>query len=568
MKGSTIMKYNNKIAISMILASSLFAQTTPNISSIEKNIEPEDKKFRDNNQLIEINGMKDYTPPMKSLSAKTVFVKSFNIDGAIHISSDDLLEKISSYKNRDLNFDDLQKVTSIITKSFRDKGYFVSRAYLPKQDIIANNGIVNISIIEGNYGDFILKNNSIVKDSTVQSLLDHAKRDNIVSTHTLERSMLIINDTPGVVVTQADVKPGTKVGTSDFIIGTQASDRYDGYIIADNYGSRYTGEYRVLAGVDINSPISIGDKLLLSTLLSEGTNLINTRAAYNMLLHPSGLRGEIAYSDTSYSLVKEYKDLDAVGRSKTFEATFIYPVIRTRLENLDFSLNIVHKDLSDEIRSTSDITDKRIIKSSLKFAYNKDSLLFKKYDSKTLFNISYTYGNLEFDDILKETADKNGANTTGNYAKIAIDLGKKVVLNNNLTLETFLKYQHALGNKNLDGSEDISIGGSSGVKLYPDGESSAENGYLASIEFKYKLPEYNGLSNSIGLFYDIGKVNMNNNTNVIYDSKSLQDAGISYYANYKDFFLKTHLAFKVGNRDITSEPDNDHQLLLQAGWQF
>ena len=32
------------------------------------------------------------------------------------------------------------------------------------------------------------------------------------------------------------------------------------------------------------------------------------------------------------------------------------------------------------------------------------------------------------------------------------------------------------------------MGGSYGVKLYPDGELSAENGYVFNSEAKYKLP--------------------------------------------------------------------------------
>ncbi len=54
--------------------------------------------------------------------------------------------------------------------------------------------------------------------------------------------------------------------------------------------------------------------------------------------------------------------------------------------------------------------------------------------------------------------------------------------------------------KNLDGSEDFSLGGAYGIKVYPDGELSAENGYLFSTELKYKLPAFNELSSQVGVF--------------------------------------------------------------------
>lgn len=138
-------------------------------------------------------------------SGKTIFVKSFKIEGAIHIKEEVLLKRIASYANKELTFKELQEVASIITKEYRNQGYFVARAYLPVQNINENDGVITIAIIEGNYGEFKLNNDSLVKSSVVQAMLDDAKRDNVVSTHTLERAMLIINDTPGVVVTQADV---------------------------------------------------------------------------------------------------------------------------------------------------------------------------------------------------------------------------------------------------------------------------------------------------------------------------------------------------------------------------
>jgi hypothetical protein len=60
-----------------------------------------------------------------------------------------------------------------------------------------------IRVVEGNDGRFIL-DKSLVRDDIVQGLLDDIKDCDIVSLDTLERAMLIINDTPGVTVTRAD----------------------------------------------------------------------------------------------------------------------------------------------------------------------------------------------------------------------------------------------------------------------------------------------------------------------------------------------------------------------------
>jgi hemolysin activation/secretion protein len=113
----------------------------------------------------------------------------------------------------------------------------------------------------------------------------------------------------------------------------------------------------------------------------------------------------------------------------------------------------------------------------------------------------------------------------------------------------------------------LSLGGINGVKLYPDGEESAENGYIYNTEVTYTLPFYKGINSKIGLFYDIGNVKMSKDiTNE--KSRTLQDIGLSYYASYKDFFLNTHLAHKVGAARVTSKDDYDSRFMFQTGFTF
>jgi len=549
------------VTFSVVSSSLLLGANVPNIGDIEKQIQtPKIKKEKPS--LPEISTKKYKTPMVDS--GKTIYVKSFTFSGNSYISNKSLQAIAKEYENKDLTFTQLSELTAKITKHYREKGYFVARAYIPKQSI--KEGILEIAVIEGNYGKFQLENNSLVKDSVVQGVLDYAKRDNIVSTRTLEQSMLLINDTPGVQVIKADVMPGEQVGTSDFSITTEATPRYDGYVLLDNAGSRYTGKNRLMAGVNINSPFEIGDKISLSALLSQGTDLKNGRIAYSAPLMSNGLIGEISYSQTNYSLVKEYDNLDATGTSKTLEATLKYPIVRTRVENLYTTFNLASKDLKDEVGSTADITEKDTNSLTMGLEYDKAYTL-GKFSSNSDIKFSFTYGDLSFDDSAKKEADQAGADTNGSYSKINLELSHNMLFTPQISLESSLKMQYALGNKNLDGSEDFSIGGAYGVKLYPSGELSAENGYLFNIELKHSLPNIDELSHNVGLFYDRGKVYMANNT-VNFESKSLQDIGLGYYASYQDFFGQLQVAWNFNSDEIESEPNENSKVLFQAGWVF
>lgn len=321
------MKKIYTVATISLLASSVLLGATPNSADIQRQLQPPKELPKKVTPLVDITGAKEYKEPMvDDKSGKTIFVKDFKIENANHMDNNYLKSLISSFVGKDLTFSQLQKVTSIITEAYREKGYFVARAYLPLQNIQENDNIITISIIEGSYGEFKLNNSSHVKDSTVHAMLEKIKDKNIINANALERAMLLINDIPGVAISKAEIIPGAEVGSSDFDIETIPQNRVDGYIVADNYGSRYTGQNRVQALVNVNSPFGIGDKLSVSGLLSNGADLKNGKLAYSASLVPNGLRGEIAYSKTHYSLAKEYEYLNAKGDTEIFDIGVSYPL--------------------------------------------------------------------------------------------------------------------------------------------------------------------------------------------------------------------------------------------------
>ena len=552
------------IILSSVVATSLYAASkVPNINDALKQVKPP-KIEREKADIPQIKPQEEKAP--KELGeGKKIEIKKFLIQGAIHLSNDELKIIVEPFENQELSFNQMLEITSLITKAYREKGYFVARAYIPQQNILTQNGSLKINIIEGNYGKFHLENNSLVKDEIIQANLDDIKEENIVSSQTLERAMLIINDTPGVVVNKAEVRPGKELGTSDFIIGTQATTPYNGYVIADNYGSQYTGKHRIMAGVDINSPFKLGDKITAFAMTSEQTGLLSGKVGYEFPLHANGTRGELSYSKTTYELGSTYQNLDAIGSSDSIVARVSYPIIRTRLENLNSYTQVSYNIMKDEIQSTNSIVKKDSVVATAGVNYTKDELILTK-NSQTRASVSLSIGELGFDDVADKQNDEAGANTQGNFSKINLELGKDIELLPTLRWENTLQAQYALGNKNLDGSQDLSVGGINGVKFYPDGEESAENGYIYNSELLYTLPSFQGINSKVSIFYDIGRVYMSKNIDNE-PSRTLQDVGLGYYGSYKEFFLNTHLAYNIAH-EVTSQSDYGNRVMIQAGWVF
>ena len=550
------------IALSLATASTLFG--APNSADAERQTQPPKEVEQKKNTIIPEVAPELLKEPMVEENGKQIMVKGFKFSGVVHMSEDKLFSRIKGYEGQSHSFAELQKMTSLITKAYREEGYFVARAYIPKQSM--KDGILEIAIVEGQYGQFHLKNSSLVSDKMVQAMLDDVKDDNVISTSTLERAMLIINATPGAKVTGADVKPGQEVGTSDFDMTVEATNPYSAYIVGDNYGSKYTGRYRMNVGLSANSPLGYGDKLGFSGVTSTTTDLKNGKVYYNFPLMANGLRGEVSAAKTTYSLAEDYDALDALGNSTTLEASLLYPIIKTRLETLDISLGYAHKNMKDEVRSTDTITKKESDAANLTLAYMRNCLLFG-LDSTTNATITLTRGTLSFNDANDRLDDANGAKTNGDYTKISGSIEKSLQFNPEYALTTSLRFQKALNNKNLDGSEDFSLGGAYGVRAFPDGEHSAENGYLVGAELFYTLPSYEGISHKASVFADTGYAKMENPTGAT-EARQLSDMGLGYQASYKQFFTKAQIARVLGGEKVESEANHSTKLLFQIGYVY
>ena len=544
-----------------LLSSVALLGATPNINSgnIEKQIQAPKDIPTHQKPSVAIEGLESSEAIKDFDNNKKAFIKDFSFSGNIKISSEELNAIVKDYVNKELTFKQIKEVLSLINNYYRDKGYFVARAYLPQQELSKNNNVLKISILEGNYGEFKLENSSLVSDKVIQDILDSVKDKDIISFNTIERVTNLINDRAGSVVTKASISPGQKVGTSDFDIGVESTKRVDGYIVADNYGSRYTGYNRVQGLININSPFNIGDKISISGLVSNGADLKNGKIAYELPLNSYGLKSDFAYTRTNYNLVEEYKSLDAKGNSNIYEAGLSYPLIRSTNENLYLKGKYYHKDMNDYM-SGDKYEDKSINSFVTTLEYDKNYSI-GTLPARVFANLNLTTGHL---------SSKNSNPNNGNYNKVDTYISNDIYFNEIFSLNTNLTAQKVLGNKNLDGSEDLSLGGPNAVKLYPYSEQSAENGYIASFELFSKLPNIASYNHKIGLFYDMGNVYQEKNLDTTFQRKTLQDIGLGYYSSFDDFFLRTQIAWGLNSKPISSEYTNhkNSKFLVQAGWVF
>ena len=543
-------KTNTIIALSLFGASSLFGVTPPTSGDMQRLAQPQ--KMQDiQKELPKIK--KEYKAPLELKDDVTTLVKGFIFSGNSVFSSEELSQLTKEFENTQMGINKLKNVASLITKHYRDNGYFVARAYLPAQTL--KDGIVEIAIIEGAYGGFKIKNTSLVHDSELQGYMDYLSDGHVVSTPSLERQMLLINELSGVVVTNAEVYPGEEVGESDFGVTTAATPKYTGYAIADNYGSVYTGEHRLSVGGYVNSFGGAGDTLAITGLISETANLANLGFNYEKALGYTGLKGSINASTLKYKL-DEIENYEAEGTLNSIGAGLSYPTIKTRSHTQLLSLNYAYRDFEDRAGAlgAADTSLKSIHNATVAFS-DRSNTNIASMPGKLFVSLSATLGSLSLNNEIARQLDAD-LQSQGRYSKLGAILFHTQQFHPKLSLQTTLKGQQSLG-KNLDSSEDITVGGSNGVRAYEDSELSGDKGYTGSLELLYALPKLEEYHHYASIFVDRAKVWRNDEIfNTEENVREINAYGIGYTLAYKIFDLKATYARGFGN-DATPRSESE-----------
>jgi hemolysin activation/secretion protein len=548
----------------VFLGLNLHAVDIPKSSDILRQVKPlEIKKNENNKPKIKIP---DYKPTMKFDNKIEFFVVDFKVTNNTLFTDIELLDLIKDYKNKKLTFQKLNEAVSLITKHYQSKSYLLAKAYIPVQKVDKNSAIIEISIKEGFYGDFTITRSHLVDKDLVQKVMLRAKDFNngVISTNALERQMLILGDFGGIALAEAEVMAGIKPGTTDFKIPITEDSKYFGTLVSDNYGSLMTGKYSYNLSAYINSLSGIGDVLGISYMTSNTQNLKNKSITYSIPIGLDGLSFNTSFSNSWYLVGGELKELEISGVSNSFNFGFSYPLIKTKSNKLDIAGTYSYKDSTDKDNYQPN-REKRVDSISLSISNSKQTSFFQQ-GGMSISSLTFTSGKIDVNEYAKSL---DVLDSIGSYSKLGASLTQIQSLTDNLMLIASLSGQIAL-DRNLDGGEDFSVGGSSGVKAYSSSELSGDSGYLSSLEFSYSLPIVFDISNTLSLFIDYAKVwdNKNSVDNIKPQSRQLSDIGIGYSFLYDNLSIKTTYARGIGVDKKSVSSKRNEQLFIQLSINF
>ena len=543
-------------ALAIGAASTGMAQTKPDAGQTLQQLQPQLPLPRQNQPLIitEPTGINAVAP-----GGPTVTVASLRFQGNTVLSTGALDAALADALGKSFDLAGLRGLAERVSALYRANGYPFARAVLPPQGLQA--GALLIEVAEGRYGKVTTPGSEDRLSRLATSFLNNLKPGAVIESTTLERATLILADQPGIKISPV-IRPGTDVGTGDLEVRVSQDQRYSGDLGLDNYGSRYSGQTRARASVNINSPFTLGDQISIRSLASDA-NLLLGSVAYSVPVGADGLRANVGYSYTRYLLVREFAVLGANGRSSVVSAGLSYPFIRSQKTNLSLSAQYQNKDLKDN----KDSTNTREAKTSDSIAL---AMLFDRRDNLggggiTYGSFNWTSGRLNLDAALT-AADAN--NTRGSFNKFNLEVVRLQSLAAGFSAMVRLNMQAT--NKNLDSSEKFSLGGATGVRAYPTGEANGDAGALAQLELRYAMAAYPDFAPY--LFVDAGtiKTNARPPAGALNNTRSISGAGLGLRYQTGNWNADASLAWRQSGGPPQSDLTNDRKprMLISVGFKF
>ncbi len=435
---------------------------------------------------------------------------------------------------------ELNATLAELTRYCRQHGYPAAAAYVPAQE--SSDGMIVIRVIPGRYGEIKIDNRSKLKESVAKGFVNGLKSGEIIRTGKLETTLYSISDVSGTKAVGV-LSPGKDFGTSDLTVRIEKGKGSNTVLYVENYGSEDTGRYRYGLQHNIYDVSGNGDKVSVGTLISN-KGMHNYYANYETIVGRGGTTLGLGFSRMDYET-----GLGAMGMEGKAETISLYghrSLYHLTRSGLTFNYGYNYRRLTDEMMRGAFTTEKHthsVYVGLEGFERRKGAIL--NYSGKI------TTGTLGLD---SENARMLYDSAKGRYTKAEANVTAVQRLGNRA--DVLVKGSAQIASQNLDGSERMYLGGANGVRAYPQGEGSGDEGIMGTVETRFytKVP---GLVFST--YFDMGHVRFRKDDMPYFPGSketgmTLKGWGVGLsYTKPNDWFARLDYARRIGGDPNLSE---------------
>jgi hemolysin activation/secretion protein len=438
-------------------------------------------------------------------AAKIHFTLQYvGVDGATVFSWKDFEPLYQPLIGKDVSLAQIFELRDAITAKYRSAGYVLSQAIIPPQKIAG--GVVHIKVIEGYIDHVEFQGDARDRRGLIKRIAAKITESQPLHVDVLERYVLLVSDIPGVAV-RTVIKPSKGnpgAATLVFILDHQTVSVQ---AQVDNHGSRAIGPEQGTVSVDVNSLFGMDEQtsFLLATT-AQPKQLQYGQVTSTMLLSPEGLRfiASGSYSDSKPS--GSIAPLDAIGHTLTLHGTLDTTVIRSRAENLHFSLGFTYLNSRTDLLG-SPFSNDRLRYLTVKAAYDfSDTLLGSSHPASTIVTGEFSHGLNILGATETGSASLSRVGGRSDFTLVYGEATRIQSLFDNASLALSLSGQRAASP--LLTSVQFGLGGGRFGRGYEPSELTGDDGIAGSVEGRYDLPfiaDFLGRP-QLYAFYDVGQI--------------------------------------------------------------
>ena len=240
------------------------------------------------------------------------WVTRFRVSGSTVVSETELTDVLKPWTGRELSATDLSVALNAFRACLRQHGLYAANAFFPEQTVIDD--VVQVIVLEGRLGSLNLdmKPDARLRHSTVEKHLARLQPDSLIRRGTLDTTLLLLNDLPGVQVTPS-LTPAAAQGRADLRVRIDDEPMASGYLQIDNHELRELGEYRTTGALRLRNPLGIGDLATARFTQTHTNGRMLGALSYSLPLGGRGTRVGARIATHQYRLGGDFEALLANG---------------------------------------------------------------------------------------------------------------------------------------------------------------------------------------------------------------------------------------------------------------